>query len=479
MAGWHYFDTDFTYGAGGSATVRLGLYEPTVNSETSSVTIRATGWVITSGSLSDSVNSFSLTGTVTASGSNKGISHGGSGGTTEVITSTVSISPYYSSTRNISGTFTLVGVEAFGTRSASGSFVLPRRPYGVPSVPASPSVTSITDDSAYVYWNSPSDWGGTGEDRYDAKVTTDLAGNNVIASIANTTIRNWTATGLPSGTPLYAHVRAENIVAADGNGGGTSGWSTPKSFTTTGPSSPPSTPAQPSVTSITDDGAYGYWTDPTSWGGAVGRFDAKVTTDAAGNNVVATKLDTTEKFWNITGLAQGTDHWLWVRAENGYLGSNGGTSSYSIARQFKTVGAPGAVQSLALAGAGSDSLSFTWSPPASNGGSAITGYDWELYEGADALGTLVGSGFVAGAAVAPSGLSDNTQHFFQVQAKNAHLDGSFTGIQATTASGAPALYVKISGVWTPIDALYVKVSGTWRIVEELYVKVSGTWRQVI
>jgi Fibronectin type III domain len=80
--------------------------------------------------------------------------------------------------------------------------------------------------------------------------------------------------------------------------------------------------------------------------------------------------------------------------------------------------APSAPQSLA-ATAGSGSVSLTWTPPASNGGAAITGYN--VYRGTSAGGESAApiATNVAGTSFTDTGLTNGTTYYYKVAAVNS------------------------------------------------------------
>ena len=87
--------------------------------------------------------------------------------------------------------------------------------------------------------------------------------------------------------------------------------------------------------------------------------------------------------------------------------------------------------------AGDGRVSLSWSPPASNGGAAIIGYD--VFEGGSAA-----SGLVSGTSYTVTGLTDGTTYSFTVDAVNdAELHSapsapaSATPVAPVTAPGAP------------------------------------------
>ena len=98
--------------------------------------------------------------------------------------------------------------------------------------------------------------------------------------------------------------------------------------------------------------------------------------------------------------------------------------------------APSAPQSLA-ATAGSGSVSLTWTPPANNGGAAISGYN--IYRGTSAGGeaaTAVAT--VTGTSFTDTGLTNGTTYFYTVKAVNSAGTSSASNEASATPAGVTA-----------------------------------------
>ena len=106
--------------------------------------------------------------------------------------------------------------------------------------------------------------------------------------------------------------------------------------------------------------------------------------------------------------------------------------------------APSAPQSLA-ATAGSGSVSLTWTPPASNGGAAVSGYN--IYRGTTSGGEARPVATVTGTSFTDTGLTNGTTYYYKVAAVNAagtspqsgEAGATPTAVQATAPSAPQSL----------------------------------------
>jgi hypothetical protein len=117
------------------------------------------------------------------------------------------------------------------------------------------------------------------------------------------------------------------------------------------------------------------------------------------------------------------------------LGTPNGTAAFTGAPSSPTV--PSAPQNL-TATAGNAAVSLSWQPPASNGGSTITGYD--VYEGTSSKGessTPVNSSLITGTSDTVTGLTNGTPYFFTVEAVNG-VGNSLPSNEVSATPSAPS-----------------------------------------
>ena len=208
------------------------------------------------------------------------------------------------------------------------------------------------------------------------------------------------------------------------------------------------------------------WTAPASDGGAaITKYQYRVSTDGGSNwapdwTDVPDGSDTgtdqaDERTVTVTGLANGTLHTFQVRAVNS-VGSSG-----EVEATATPIGAPGAPASL-TATPGNTQATLAWTPPASDGGAAITKYQYRVsVDGGSTWSpdwTDVPDGSDSGTDQADertltiTSLTNGTVHTFQVRAVNGIGNGGEADATATPATGPAPPGAPASLNATPGDA---------------------------
>ncbi|HET6508231.1 MAG TPA: DUF4082 domain-containing protein [Baekduia sp.] len=166
------------------------------------------------------------------------------------------------------------------------------------------------------------------------------------------------------------------------------------------------------------------WTAPSS-GGTPTSYEVTPYVGATAQTtktVTGTPLATTA---TVSGLTPGTSYTFKVRAVN--PAGNGQMSSASNAVTPTAATAPDAPTGVTVA-TGNATAKLTWSPPASDGGSAITGYTVTPYVNGVAQTTTTAGASATSATI--TGLANGTPYTFKVSATNG------VGSTASTAGAA-------------------------------------------
>ena len=177
------------------------------------------------------------------------------------------------------------------------------------------------------------------------------------------------------------------------------------------------------------------WFAPSTDGSL--RYRIEHATDGAGpwRTLVGSHSGTT---YSHTGLISGTTHYYRVAALKGSL-----TSPWAYV-QATTEGpqtyAPGWPMNLRFSSLDRTAVTLVWDPPADDGGSPVTGYEYRVFgpcaSGADAVCDIVAPTRVRGTSVRISGLNREGTYQFDVRALNAVGAGDWS--QPITKDVGPA-----------------------------------------
>jgi len=210
--------------------------------------------------------------------------------------------------------------------------------------------------SATLLWNPPASNGGAAVTTY---LVSDLAGHTCTATAPATTC---TVTGLTNGTSYTFYVTATNSA-------GTSAVSNANAVI------PSTNPGAPTITSATpgNNKIVIRFTAPTSNGGAaLGYYDVSVDNGVTWKSTYGMVSDTTI---TVGGLTNGTTYSVKLRARN-VVGP--GAASAAVSATPRTI--PSAPTITSIVGV-SHGFAVTFTAPVSNGGSAITTYQYSLSYG--------------------------------------------------------------------------------------------------
>ena len=313
-------------------------------------------------------------------------------------------------------------------------------PVSVATRPGPPTALTATPGNAQVSlsWTAPASDGGslvTGYHVYQG-TTQDFADSTIAGSPTGTST---TVTRLTDGTTYYFWVAADYGDPDDPDVGppSTDASATPVSVATR-PGPPTALTATPGNAQVSLS-----WTAPASDGGSLvtGYHVYQGTTQDFADSTIAGSPTGTST--TVTRLTNGTTYYFWVAADYGDPDDPdvGPPSTDASATPVSVATRPGRPTAL-TATPGNAQVSLSWTAPASDGGSLVTGY--HVYQGTTqdfADSTIAGS--PTGTSTTVTRLTDGTTYYFWVAAVNANgKQGTFSGEASAKpigpAKGSPA-----------------------------------------
>ena len=288
---------------------------------------------------------------------------------------------------------------------------------GGPDAPDAPTLAPGNAQLS-VNWTAPANNGSTITDydvRYKAKTANTWTSHAFTGTGTSTTI----SSSIANGTEYEVQVRATN-------GNGTGEWS-PSATLKAGL---PAAPAAPTLASGNAQLSVS-WTAPANNGSAITDYDVqyKATTANTWTSHAFTGTGTSTTI--SSGITNGTEYEVQVRATNGT-----GTGEWSPSATLKA-GVPAAPAAPTLA-SGNAQLAVSWTAPASNGGSAVTDYDVQYSsDGGTTWTEWNASNTSTTTSATITTLTNGTSYQVQVRAGNANGDGLWSP-SATLKAGLPA-----------------------------------------
>ena len=317
-----------------------------------------------------------------------------------------------------------------------------------PDAPASLSA-SAGDTEVDLTWTAPASDGGAAITKYQYRVSvddgttwspdwTDVPDGSDTGTDQGDE-RTVTVTGLANGTLHTFQVRAVN---SEGDGAAAQTTATPVAV----PDAPASLTATPGNTQVALA-----WTPPASDGGdPITKYQYRVSVDGGstwapdwtdvpdGSDTGTDQAD--ERTLTITSLTNGTVHTFQVRAVNS---EGGGSEAEATATPAAGPSAPDAPASL-TATRGDTEVGLRWTPPASDGGAAITKYQYRVSDDGGTTwnpdwtdvpdGSDSGTDLDDERTVTATNLTNETEHTFQVRAVNSEGAGAPAQATATPSS---------------------------------------------
>ena len=293
------------------------------------------------------------------------------------------------------------------------------------AAPATPSAPTLTpgDRSLAVSWTAPANNGSAITD-YDVRYSTD--GSNWTETPDNTpsAATSTTIGSLTNDTEYQVQVRATNAV-------GDSSWSPSARATPAAPVTTPAAPAAPTLTAG-DRSLAVSWSAPNDGGSAITDYDVRYSTDGSNWTEWNANATSTATSTTITGLTNGTEYQVQVRAGNAV-----GDSAWSASATSTPAAAP-ATPSAPTLTPGDRSLAVSWTAPANNG-SAITDYDVRYSTDGSNWTETPDNTPSAATSTTIGSLTNDTEYQVQVRATNAVGNSSWSAsARATPAAPATA-----------------------------------------
>ncbi len=298
------------------------------------------------------------------------------------------------------------------------------------TAPDAPTGVTATAGNAQatVSWTPPANNGGSAITGYTVTPYIGAVAQTEVPFDDSATTRD--ITGLTNGTTYTFKVTASNLI-------GESAKSSASNAVT--PTAPATAPGAPTIGTATagDGQATLTWTAPASNGGSAitgytvtPYIGAAAQTPQVFGDTLTTHI--------ITGLTNGTAYTFKVAATNS-VGTGSNSADSNVVTPAAVPGAP----TIGTATAGNAKATLTWTAPASNGGSPITGYTVTPYIGAAAQTPQVFGDTLTTHDV--TGLTNGTAYTFKVAATNAAGTGAQSAASnavtpsAATAPGAPTI----------------------------------------
>src|SRR2546426_734387 len=218
----------------------------------------------------------------------------------------------------------------------------------------------------------------------------------------------------------------------------------------------PSSPTGLAATAVASSQISLSWTAPADNGGsAVTGYKIERTTDGGTTwSILVANTGSTATTYSDTGLAHTTTYTYRVSAINSV-----GTGSASNSASATTLAvAPSSPTGLAATAVSSSQISLSWSVPADNGGSPLTGYKVERStDGGTTWTILVANTGSAATAYSDTGLTHTTTYTYRVSAINSVGTSSTSSTApATTLAVAPSTPTGLTA--TTVSASQISLS---------------------
>jgi len=230
-----FFDANYAYGSGATATIRLTL-DAAAATSASTIATSAVVTLITNASLTDSSgNATAISNGLTASSGNVAISFGSGGGSVVRLITDGFKAVSYGATTAFVVTGTITGVDATGTMTVTGTIYLPARIYVAPTAPSAVSTSRTSDTQLVTSWTNNSTGGSTTSAPYLSQ-NVQRKDNVNTSPVTVVTGLSGAATSFTDNTTIANRRYEYRVVAVNSTGSTTSAWAAATQTTPAGPS---------------------------------------------------------------------------------------------------------------------------------------------------------------------------------------------------------------------------------------------------
>ena len=315
------------------------------------------------------------------------------------------------------GTAYAFEVRAVNGAGAGAPAATTATPATVPSAPRD-LIAPLGDSVVLLIWNMPSDDGGAAITGFEYRFAEGATVPSTTAWTPAGTSLTVMVGGLVNGTAYAFEVRAVND-AGEGEA----------ALTTATPATVPSAPQALSATPG-DERATLTWQAPASDGGsAVTGYEYRHAAGASVPDETAWSSAGTNLTATVASLVNGTAYAFEVRAVNG--AGEGDAAALTTATPATVPSAPQALS----ATPGDERATLTWQAPASDGGSAVTGYEYRHAAGASVPDETAWQSAGTSLTATVASLANGTAYAFEVRAVNdAGAGEPAATTRATTAT---------------------------------------------
>ena len=338
-----------------------------------------------------------------------------------------------------------------------------------PGAPANLQAQASGRTAISLSWTAPSNDGGATITGYHIELSTD-AGSNWSDLVANTgtTSTTYTHTGLLPATTYHYRISAINAA-------GTGNSSNVDHATTDAASvSVPDAPTGLTATASGSTQIHLSWTAPSNDGGAtITGYHIEMSTDAGANwSDLVANTESSATTYTHTGLPEGATRHYRVYAINSIGESD--PSNVANATTGTAITRPDAPAELTAAASGRTQIHLSWTAPANNGGTAITGYRIEISADAGSNWSNLAANTESSATTyTHTGLPESATRHYRVYAINSvgeSADPSNVAHATTDALSVPDAPTKLTASasgeteinlsWTaPVDDGGAAISG--------------------